>query len=135
MPITPVLCLQPSSSAHTCHLGPDHGAFVPLDLLLFDDTRSITEFSLISLCLYFSCGQNQHSGARAAAPCLGWGLPSSTPLEPDHQQQQNEIFPSHMLALRMKDYILSFLLLPLGPPLPSKRDVGPRVSGAAFAQT
>lgn len=32
----------------------------------------------------------------------------------------------------MKDYILSFLLLPLGPPLPSQCGVGLRVSWAAF---
>lgn len=35
----------------------------------------------------------------------------------------------------MKDYILSFLLLPLGPLLPSKHDVRPRISWAALTQT
>lgn len=63
-----------------------------------------------------------------AALCPGWGLPSSTRSGPDPRQQQKEIFPPRIIARRMKDYILSFLLLPLGPPLPSKHDVGPCVS-------
>lgn len=71
-----------------------------------------------------------------------WGLPILQPPQARplaaafvSKPRQKETFPVHMLARRMKNYILSFLLLPLGPSLPSKHDAGPRISWAAFAQT